>query len=104
MQTAKRHLSLSGVRASALFVSPLQRSEEPSAEQVRQAVTGTVREFGSRACAERVAQEFGDHPETAVARMRWALKVTSDAFASQAGPAGALVPPEPALTHAGHAA
>jgi hypothetical protein len=104
MQTAKRHLSISTVRASALFVSPLQRSDEPSAEQVRRAVAGTVREFGSRACAERVAQEFGDHPEMAVERMRWALRVTSTAFASQGEPADILVPPEPALSHTGHAA
>jgi len=27
--------------------------------------------LGRRGCAAAVAQEFGDHPETAVARMRW---------------------------------
>ena len=33
----------------------------------------------------RVAQEFGDHPEAAVARMRWARGVAGEVFAS-AGP------------------
>ena len=28
--------------------------------------------LGAAGCAERVAQEFGDHPETAAVRMRWA--------------------------------
>ena len=32
-------------------------------------------------CAGRVAQEFGDHPETAVIRMRWARAVAREAFA-----------------------
>ncbi len=27
--------------------------------------------FGIRGCLGRVAQEFGDHPETACERMRW---------------------------------
>ena len=66
MRTAMHHLNISAVRAEALFVSTLQRSEEPSTEQVRHAVIATVRALGSQGCAERVAQEFGDHPETAV--------------------------------------
>jgi len=75
-------LSISAVRADALFVSALQRSEEPSTRQVRQAVAGAIRAFGGRGCAERVAQEFGDHPEVAVARMRWARRVADEAFGS----------------------
>jgi hypothetical protein len=74
------HLSISAARADALFVSALQRSEELRTGQVRQAVAAAVRAFGSRGCAERVAQEFGDHPDTAVARMRWARMVEADAF------------------------
>jgi hypothetical protein len=80
MRPAMHHLSVSAVRADALFVSALQRSEEPSTGQVRQAVAATVRAFGGRGCAERVAQEFGDHPETAAARIRWARAVTGEAF------------------------
>jgi hypothetical protein len=76
------HLSISAARADALFVSALQRSEELSTGHVRQAVAAAVRAFGSRGCAERVAQEFGDHPDTAVARMRWARMAEAETFGS----------------------
>jgi hypothetical protein len=60
-------------RAEALFASTLQPSELPSAEQVRTVVATTVRQLGIGGCAARTASEFGDHPDTAVARMCWAL-------------------------------
>ena len=58
--------------ADALFVSALQCSQAPRTDQVWQAVDAAVLALGHRGCAGRVAQEFGDHPETAAARMRWA--------------------------------
>jgi hypothetical protein len=68
-------------RAEALFVTNLQRSECPTAEQVREAVLGAFyRHGGSRNCAALVAHEFGEHPETAVARMRWARETVHAAF------------------------
>ena len=70
----------SAVWAHALFVSMLQRSDVPTAGQVRQAVAAAVCAYGRQGCAERVAQEFGDHPETAVARMRWARAVAGEVF------------------------
>jgi hypothetical protein len=80
MRPEIHHLSIRAARADALFVSALQRSDEPTAGQVRQAVTTAIRAFGSRGCVERVAQEFGDHPEAAVARMRWARNLTGDVY------------------------
>lgn len=80
MRPAMYHLSIPAARADALFASALQRSAEPTAVQVRHAVAEAVRALGSRGCAERVAQEFGDHPETAAVRMRWARTVTDQAF------------------------
>jgi hypothetical protein len=99
------HLSISAARADALFVSALQRSDELSTGQVRQAVAVAVRAFGSRGCAERVAQEFGDHPDTAVARMRWARMVAAETFGSS-GPGLAHTPssPQPFLADVAHAA
>jgi hypothetical protein len=82
-------LSSSAFRADAIFVSGLQRGDEPSAGQVRQAVAAAIRAFGYSGCAELVAQEFGDHPETAVVRMRWARVVARESFAdsvSEPGP------------------
>src|SRR6516225_6108374 len=86
MQLVMYRPSTSTVWADALFASMLQRSDGPSAGQVRKAIAGAVRAYGGRGCAERVAQEFGDHPETAVARMRWARGVIGEVFASLPGP------------------
>jgi hypothetical protein len=80
------HLSIRVARADAVFVSALQRSAQPTAGQVRRAVAETVRAFGSRGCAARVAQEFGDRPETATARMRWARTVADQAFGTRRAP------------------
>ena len=77
MWPAKYSVSIRTLRADALFVSALQRSDEPSVDQVRQAITAAVRAFGRAGCAERVAQEFGEHSETAVIRMRWARSVVT---------------------------
>ena len=105
MRPAMHHLSMSAARADALFVSALQRSEEVSTGQVRQAVATAVRAFGSRGCAERVAQEFGDHPDTAVARMRWARTVAAETFGdSGPGPAHAPLPAQPSPAQVGRAA
>ena len=68
------------VWADALFVSAVQRSDEPRRDQVRKAIAAAVRAYGEQGCAERVAQEFGDHPEAAVSRMRWARTAAGEAF------------------------
>jgi hypothetical protein len=64
------------ITADSVFASELQRSDESSALLIREAVEAPVRAFGSSGCAARVAQEFGDHPETAPTRMRWALPLS----------------------------
>ena len=85
------YLSASAVRADALFASDLQRRDEPSVGQVRHAVAAAIWAFGCPGCAGRVAQEFGDHPETAVIRMRWARSVVHEVFAGPApGPVAGL--------------
>jgi hypothetical protein len=61
------------VRAEALFASALQPSGSASADQVRRAVATTLRRLGFNGCAAQMASEFGDHPDVAMARMRWAL-------------------------------
>jgi hypothetical protein len=104
MQLTMYHPGTSTVWADALFVSVLQRSDEPSVIQARQAITAAVRAYGGRGCAQRVAQEFGDHPETAVARMRWARAVAGEVFASPSGPAQALARRRPGLLVDGSAA
>jgi hypothetical protein len=80
MQLLMCRTGSSAVWADALFASMLQRSDEPSAGQVRKAAAAAMRAYGGRGCAERVAQEFGDHPEAAVARMRWACGMVGEVF------------------------
>jgi hypothetical protein len=80
MRSAVLDLSVSAVRADALFASVLQRSDEPSAGQVRQAVAVAIGELGGLGCAALVAQAYGEHPETAVTRMCWARAAVADAF------------------------
>jgi hypothetical protein len=72
--------NVNAVRCEALFVSALQPSDAPSAPRVREAIRHIVRDLGSRGCAARVAQEFGDHPEVAITRMRWAREAVEHAF------------------------
>jgi hypothetical protein len=84
MCAAMAYLSVGAVQANAVFASGLQPGDQLSARQVRQAVAAAIRAFGCSGCAARVAQEFGDHPETAVSRMRWARAVAREAFADSA--------------------
>jgi hypothetical protein len=81
-------INVNAVRCEALFVSPLQPSDAPSAPVVREEIQRTVRNLGSRGCAARVAQEFGDHPEAAILRMRWAREAVGRAFLERVRPGG----------------
>ena len=64
--------SVQVLHADALFASALQRSDDLNVSQIWRAITGAIDGYGAAGCAARVAQEFGDHPEIAAARMRWA--------------------------------
>jgi hypothetical protein len=92
MQLTIYHPAASVVWADALFASVLQRSDNPSAGQVRKAIAAAVRAYGGLGCAQRVAQEFGDHPEAAVSRMRWARAVAGELSASSSALAQQSLP------------
>jgi hypothetical protein len=79
MRSATSDLTVSTARADALFASSLQRSDQPSPAQVHQAIAAALAAFGVRGCAARVAQAYGEHPETAVLRMRWARAMVTHA-------------------------
>lgn len=82
MQQIIYHPGTKTVWADALFASVLQRSDNPGAVQIRKVIAAAVRAYGSLGCVQRVAQEFGDHPEAAADRMRWARAVADELFAS----------------------
>ncbi len=91
MRSPTHDLTISTGQANALFASALQRSDRPSPAQVHQAIAAAIRAFGSQGCAARVAQAYGDYPETALLRMRWARATVSDASGG-AHPQMAYVP------------
>lgn len=68
------------VRTDALFVSDLQRWQQPTPESIRAAVIAAVERLGESGCAALVAQEFGEHPDCAPVRMRWAWHAVRNAF------------------------
>ena len=73
-------------RAQALFVSHLQPCDQPTVEQVRAMVRRVIAEQGVRGCQARVAEEYGEHPEYAAARMRWAREVARRAYTVEPPP------------------
>jgi hypothetical protein len=72
MQRDITPLNVSDARREALFASALQPSDTPAADMVAEAITRAVQQFGIDGCAGRMAQEFGEHPDAAAERMRWA--------------------------------
>jgi hypothetical protein len=67
---------LTAARAEALFTSHLSTESHPTRAEVTTTIRRAVRMHrGSRGCATVLAGEYGEHPETAIPRMRWALGV-----------------------------
>jgi hypothetical protein len=83
---------LETARAEALFASSLQVSDRASADGVRSAVAATLRRLRVGGCVAHVAAEFGDHPDTAVRRMAWALATVRTVY-SVRGPTGTRASP-----------
>ena len=107
MRSPANDLTISTARADALFASPLQRSDEPSPAQVHQAIAAALAVFGIQGCAARVAQAYGEHPETAVPRMRWARATVTRAPVTRAPGgvrAGSTCVPGPRRAHLSRAA
>jgi hypothetical protein len=64
--------------AEALFVSLLQPSDQPDSTAVSEAIADSLRSHGGEpGCAADLAAEYGEHPDTAASRMRWALALTA---------------------------
>jgi hypothetical protein len=85
-QLAVPPLSERETRCEALFASRLQPSDAPTADMVAEAINCTVRRLGVRGCARRMAQEFGDYPDAAATRMRWARQLAPAAARPHASP------------------
>jgi hypothetical protein len=71
---------LTADRAEALFCFTLHQPRPDSGDAVRHAIHDAIAFWTVEGCAALVAQEFGDHPDTAVARMGWCRTAVEAAF------------------------
>ena len=75
---------LLAARAAALFASDLPAGSRPSAALVEAAIARSVRfRGGTRGCVALLAAAYGDCPETAAPRMRWARGVVQDVYGAE---------------------
>ncbi len=63
--------------AEAIFASDLQPSRPVSAAEAWAAVTVAIARYGAQGCVELLAREYGDRPETAAPRMRFARELAT---------------------------
>lgn len=69
------------IRAEALALSPVSAAEMLDLAAAEHAIVRTMTDHGGAdGCAAALAQEFGDHPEVAADRMRWASGVVRSLF------------------------
>ncbi len=87
----------------ALFASHLQSSDHPTPGDVRAAIDSSLRALGVGLCIARVAQEFGDHPEAATTRMRWATHAVAAACCDTLANRALDLPRQGAGAHRGFA-
>ena len=74
--SSARSRQLLAARAAALFTSDLSALCEHTRIEVAAAIRHAIgTHHGIGACAAEVAAAYGEHPETAARRMRWALTV-----------------------------
>jgi hypothetical protein len=73
--------------AEALFTSHLSARREYTAIEVAAAIRHAISTHGGiRGCAGEVAAAYGEDPETAARRMRWARAVSEASMGQLAGP------------------
>jgi hypothetical protein len=78
--------------AQLLFACPAQPSDHLTPTEIRTALSVQFRRCGgnlTRGLAA-IAQEAGDHPDSYVARMRWAIRSVDRAYAGRPGSCAAI--------------
>jgi hypothetical protein len=75
---------LLAARAAALFASDLPAGSRPSGHDVDTAIARAIHACGgTRGCVATMATAYGDYPETAAPRMRWARGVVVTVYAAR---------------------
>jgi hypothetical protein len=78
---------LTSARAAALFASDVSTTEQPSRAQVDAAIKDALRAHGgTRGCTAILAAAYGDYPDLAPSRMRWARRVVTTLYDRQVRP------------------
>jgi hypothetical protein len=72
------------VLCMALFVSDTPCTSDPDDATVRATVSATLQRLGADECYARAAEVFGDRPDVALDRIRWARSVCARAMATAA--------------------
>jgi len=76
---------LTAARAEAVFASMLPTGSHPTRREVNSAIRAAIRVHGGiRECAVVLAGEYGERPELAVPRMRWALALVHTVYPAPA--------------------
>jgi hypothetical protein len=89
-RTDLRSDRLADARAEALFASELSATVDPTPDEVTAAIRrALLRHGGVRGCAGEVAAAYGERPETAAPRMRWARSVVRSCYRCTGYPAAA---------------
>jgi len=87
------HYCLIAARADALFASNMSARSDPTVTEVCTAIRQALRAHGgTRGCRGEVAAAFGDYPEVAVMRMRWARQVVLSTCMPSLGPSSGISP------------
>jgi hypothetical protein len=81
-------LDINDARCEALFASGLRQSDTPTAAELAEIISATVRRYGVRGCAGLMAREFGDDPEAAASRMRWVRQLVAEVSVGRPRPPG----------------
>ncbi|WP_213453778.1 hypothetical protein [Rhizomonospora bruguierae] len=67
-------------RAEALAVSTAPTGAVLDRSRADAAIRDAVRAYGVRGCSAAVAYEYGEHPDVAARRMRWALGIVAELY------------------------
>jgi hypothetical protein len=75
---------LTSARAAALFASDVSTTEQPNRAQADAAIKDALRTHGgTRGCTAALAAAYGDYPDLAPSRMRWARRVVATLYERQ---------------------
>lgn len=69
--------TVTGFTAEAIFASDLQPSQPATPAAAWAAITTAITRHGAQGCADVLAREYGERPETAVLRMRFARELAA---------------------------